>query len=596
LQSSIAVAERNRAVLKSLFFEEYKAREEQVEEAHKHTFRWIFDDSPDALGRWANFAQWLREDDGMYWIMGKAGSGKSTLMSFILGEVQTERNLRKWAKGKNLLCLSFYFWRAGTLLQRTTLGLLRSLLYQILAADPRLIGLVTSFTNAADIPTWTEKTLRTTFLKSLQASKHKVCIFIDGLDEFEGDIDKLVDLCVQCSLLFDVKLCVSSRPEVPLSRRLRTCKTLRLQDLTYQDMQAYVQNRLEDTTGMDDLIRQIVSRAEGIFLWTSLVTTSLLQGYRNHDDEELLIRRLHAFPKGLDSLYAHMINSIDEFYQEKARIYLRMAELPNRESDSRPTLTLTSMGISLDEGLAKAWQNDEFDKVDLSTLIERCQITEERLQLYCKGFLEIRRMGPSTETRPDGLLTYDSDDSRYSPPLQPITPPSVDPTVQPLSVYDDSKVDFTHRSAYEFLFQDDIGRKFMAASTTPEGDIEVAFIGGLLGSLILPPRYIESISKRDKELERRFRHIIQAASHVQHPIATRDKLLESLFSYLVSLEAIDTNSGQLLTAVKSKCAGASLRTGFLAFCAETEPYGLFEYICKCLKAQVTPKSALYVLS
>ena len=48
-----------------------------VIDSHRATFDWIF--SEDGPG----FAQWLKDGKGVYWIYGKAGSGKSTLMKFI---------------------------------------------------------------------------------------------------------------------------------------------------------------------------------------------------------------------------------------------------------------------------------------------------------------------------------------------------------------------------------------------------------------------------------------------------------------------------------------------------------------------------------
>jgi ABC-type transport system involved in cytochrome bd biosynthesis fused ATPase/permease subunit len=101
VQRSIDTRARTDALLKSLFFEDYKSRQEQVEEAYTETFSWIFDDRPNAVGSWHNFALWLREGETIYWIQGKAGAGKSTLMSFIVDEEQTSTELQCWASASN---------------------------------------------------------------------------------------------------------------------------------------------------------------------------------------------------------------------------------------------------------------------------------------------------------------------------------------------------------------------------------------------------------------------------------------------------------------------------------------------------------------
>lgn len=61
------------------------------------------------------FVNWLEEGHGIYWINGKAGSGKSTLMRFLTQEEyeRTMESLKKWSGTKNVISLSFFFWSAG---------------------------------------------------------------------------------------------------------------------------------------------------------------------------------------------------------------------------------------------------------------------------------------------------------------------------------------------------------------------------------------------------------------------------------------------------------------------------------------------------
>ncbi len=79
----------NFALLNELEFATMEERREEIPEAHKTTFSWVFRDSETAepsgnvvnAGRpRTNFAHWLRQGEKIYWIKGKAGSGKSTLM------------------------------------------------------------------------------------------------------------------------------------------------------------------------------------------------------------------------------------------------------------------------------------------------------------------------------------------------------------------------------------------------------------------------------------------------------------------------------------------------------------------------------------
>ncbi|KAL8858122.1 MAG: hypothetical protein Q9178_005299 [Gyalolechia marmorata] len=59
----------------SFWFSEMHARMNDVEESHADTFQWIFEDD-DATRPWDSFSHWLREGTAVYWINGKAGSGK----------------------------------------------------------------------------------------------------------------------------------------------------------------------------------------------------------------------------------------------------------------------------------------------------------------------------------------------------------------------------------------------------------------------------------------------------------------------------------------------------------------------------------------
>ena len=130
-------------------------RQNRIITAHESTLQWILQDQAHQPpeDRWSNFPKWLESDDQLYWITGKAGSGKSTLMKFLcfpkaemsqaddaqedLKSVTTWKrcrchpHLEKWAGPSGLVVAFFYFWNSGTELQMTQGGLLHTLLYQI---------------------------------------------------------------------------------------------------------------------------------------------------------------------------------------------------------------------------------------------------------------------------------------------------------------------------------------------------------------------------------------------------------------------------------------------------------------------------------
>ena len=106
-------------ILESLRYQRMEAREEKIIDAHAQTFQWIFDPhvcSSRLLSK-DNFVDWLTNGNDIFWIAGKAGSGKSTLMKFLSHHKSARSALQQWADGKTLVTAAYYFWHAGTELQ-----------------------------------------------------------------------------------------------------------------------------------------------------------------------------------------------------------------------------------------------------------------------------------------------------------------------------------------------------------------------------------------------------------------------------------------------------------------------------------------------
>jgi hypothetical protein len=86
------------SILETLRFPTIGDRYEEIAENHQRTFQWMLRDTePCGLQPWSNFVSWLREGTGIYWVNGKAGSGKSTLMKYISEETITKTTLSTWA-------------------------------------------------------------------------------------------------------------------------------------------------------------------------------------------------------------------------------------------------------------------------------------------------------------------------------------------------------------------------------------------------------------------------------------------------------------------------------------------------------------------
>jgi len=102
-------------------------------------------------------------------------------------------------------------------MQKSLQGLLQALLYDIYRKHPALVRLASperwdSAQSTAAL--WGRRELSDTliFIARMQHSPVKICLFIDGLDEFSGDHLDLCSLLESFSKSDHVKLCVSSRP------------------------------------------------------------------------------------------------------------------------------------------------------------------------------------------------------------------------------------------------------------------------------------------------------------------------------------------------------------------------------------------------
>jgi hypothetical protein len=339
-----------RQIIQELSFEGMRQRRLDIKEALTDTFEWIFSPSDDQPSP-SHFSKWLRKGNGTFWISGKPGSGKSTLMKFIMKDPRTMNLLSQWAGTSTLVLANFYFWSPGTPMQKSINGLLRSLTCQILRQCPHLIqaSFADRWRNLMEPHKEWEKEFSenlTTDLDQLMNAVERItkannpdtkfCFFIDGLDEYEGfdrDIAKLIKSLASSD---SVKVCLASRPHnVFLSVFGRDPKLMfYIHDFTDRDIRHYIQTVLEENPDFverkqqepqnyNQLAEYIRAHANGVFLWVYLVVLQVLDGMENRDRMSDLQKRLERLPTDLRALFTHMLDSVDESYHEQqARMLL----------------------------------------------------------------------------------------------------------------------------------------------------------------------------------------------------------------------------------------------------------------------------------
>ncbi|ORY14705.1 hypothetical protein BCR34DRAFT_225132 [Clohesyomyces aquaticus] len=400
LRAQASAIAKEQQLLGSLPFKAMTTRQSKIPEAHACTFDWIFDPECEV-----GFAEWLRHGDGIYWISGKPGSGKSTLTKHLYRHSQTKEALGIWADGQHLVTASFFFWSIGTPMQKSQEGLLRSLLFEILRQCPNLIPLAcpTRWTTSGCIPTdqddWDLDELTRTLGQVFDQgdASAKFCFFIDGLDEYEGrhmDIIRILQT-LGTGAVPSVKIVVSSRPwnvfEDAFGRD--PSRKLYLEDLTRDDIELYVRANLEkhttvtmfslENSGYEELIVDIINRAQGVFLWVFLVIRSLCDGLINGDDVHLLHDRVRRLPTDLEKYFKLIIQRVPEEYRVKMAVTFQAA------LHASEPLTLMSYSFLDERDLDYAIDLSvrPFDRHDI---YNRHTAMDRRINRY-NGLLEIQR-------------------------------------------------------------------------------------------------------------------------------------------------------------------------------------------------------------
>lgn len=280
-----------------------------------------------------DFLAWLSSGQDIFHISGKAGAGKSTLMKFLGRSFQVQSQLRHWAGDKQLIFAPFFFWNSGDKMQRSIEGLYRCLLFETCKQCPDLLPMIfpEQWARLESGPNLLTSSLPSSFrlpetkaafdllVRADLSSSHRICFFIDGLDEYDGDsVDHwhLANSFKSWTQSGIFKLCVSSRPHVEFLQSFANHQ-IEINDLTSSDIRQYCMAMFQQNPNFSqvdffyqELIEEIVDLSEGVFLWAYLVVRVLLKGigYRNTPDS--LRRKLMMIPKGLDELFDQMLGSV----------------------------------------------------------------------------------------------------------------------------------------------------------------------------------------------------------------------------------------------------------------------------------------------
>lgn len=471
-----------------------------IEDKASRTFEWIFDSDK------APFVDWLEgENQSLFWINGKPGCGKSTLMRCIAKDDRTEEflSLRHPLSGSVEVKARHFFHDRGTILQKSFEGLLRSILVQIITSMPRLALLLTPVLQNRMLSRniWKISELQRCIYLLLNQKDHDINLFLllDALDEYDGQPDFI------CSFLKDlvkpresrttVKLLFSSRPWDIFLDQFQDTPHIQVQDYNSVDIRYYCENIVREAgtavhERLEPLVPEIVERSDGVFMWVKLIVEDLYMAAYQEQDTAQIRDLLQSLPSDLSDYYATILQKIDDDDRWDAYVIFQVAYMISSGTEKYDFLDLIYiLAVSRCETYAESKQKLKEVKAMLfpdSLKMKACRATAsamafgerreaerrlfsqradrafvdrqvKRIQRCCGGLVQILDPATVEEVHP-----------RYDDPL------FIEKFLSPLNKYVDDaepwQLQLGHQTVKEFMGRPDFKRLLLGdeASSTHE--------------------------------------------------------------------------------------------------------------------------------
>lgn len=518
---------------------------------------------------WDNLYSWLRHDSGIYWVSGKAGSGKSTVMKYLYEHEEIKRLLGLWAEGSPLTIVNFFFYALGSYEQNSQEGLEKALLYQILKAVPSLVPtLLPNMWQQAllaedaklSLPSHGEfKTAIETIGNGLN-SPLKFCFFIDGLDEYSSNCWEGISTIKALTRNPTVKIVVLSRPIPGCVQSLSGFPKLQLQDLIRQDISNYI----EDILGSYQYVKrldilqpgffvrmchELTSKASGVFLWIVLACRSLISKFAAHDNHSELLERIDELSKELEDLFQLMLKIEPRYRTPAAKALLVCHRNQLHNSRDIPSICLS---VLEEAGFHPSTVSQPL-QLSQQMKLAKCEALEGRLRSRCCGLLEIsKRIGDDHcfckgygkhDTLIDSVVVFmhrTVSDFLSQPGIWELNClQSHDPTFEPFTLLSCTQlIRFSIRKIYKLPYPKNLHLSNMLNNAV-KGDslIEKSITKAMLSLEII----LQSVFKRDR---RSLPVSSSRLSHCAHLLRWNGKLPYALF-FAVEIGMVNSMEGLL---------------------------------------------------
>ncbi|CAG8074305.1 unnamed protein product [Penicillium salamii] len=375
-------------------------RRDNIELCHTNTCKWILE--------LEEYQSWKSQSHGLLWIKGKPGSGKSTLMVFLHDKLQRSQD------DSPSIRLDFFFTARGTEMQRTPLGMLRSLLNQIFERDPTVRPHIREtydrrckqFGHGKRQWEWPQVMLEELLASAIltSANRQHVVVFVDALDEagaksaqqLAGYFHRLIDRAEKKKL--NIQVCISCR-HYPIMESGQAIE-IKVEDHNQQDIATYIQDILIQTETKDDasqkmrkmLVEQLTRQANGFFQWVHIILPLIEKKIRERESFDDICCWLREVPRGLENVYTYILsNVIDKGNREQSFLFFQwvcLAERPLTVAEMRYALVAKSARETLSP---KKWER-------IPGFIESNEHMPRRINALSGGLAEVVPSANNDET------------------------------------------------------------------------------------------------------------------------------------------------------------------------------------------------------
>lgn len=288
-----------------MWFNEIQHRERAIDEAHEGTCQWILETR--------QYAQWSAQPrqswkHGLLWIKGNAGSGKSTIMKFVV------EHLRRTSKTE--LTLPHFFNARGSELESSTEGMYRTLLVWLLERLPHDAIQELNSQYLVPMPKWPVPELVRLLKQAVSKfpTRQPITFLIDALDECDQDqarnmLEVFRSLVKHAHMTGQpLRVLFASRPYPHIGFEDASFINLREQNEHITDIEAYIEERLRigASSRAQSIRTKLQFKAAGSFMWAKLVI-NILNKDRDAGNLAKLDERLDEIPEDIHELYSYTL-------------------------------------------------------------------------------------------------------------------------------------------------------------------------------------------------------------------------------------------------------------------------------------------------